>query len=282
MMAVKIEKNEPRTREQLKQHYDVESELARRLRDASRQERRHLYASVYDELYRRVPLHPAVVRKATPQGAGRWLSDQMRFLRRFVRPETVFLEVGAGTCALSFAVARMAKKVYALEVSHEIAQSLECPRNFELVLSDGVTIPIPERSATLAYSHQVMEHLHPDDALQQLRNVYASLVDGGVYICVTPNRLNGPHDISKYFDPVASGFHMKEYTNVELYRLFRTVGFSRIRAYIGARGQYIRVPFIALRLVEAILGVLPPSSSLALARRLPLRPLLTIRLAATK
>ena len=49
---------ETRTREELRQHYDVERELADRLRTASKDERRTLYAEVYDELFKRVPLHP--------------------------------------------------------------------------------------------------------------------------------------------------------------------------------------------------------------------------------
>ena len=71
-----------------------------------------------------------------------------------------------------------------------------------------------------------MEHLHPDDAVDQLKNIYNALVNGGKYICITPNRLTGPHDISKYFDNVATGFHLKEYTVTELSGLFREVGFS--------------------------------------------------------
>ena len=47
-----------RTPEQLRHHYEVERELADRLRSASREERKQLYAGVYDELFRRVPDHP--------------------------------------------------------------------------------------------------------------------------------------------------------------------------------------------------------------------------------
>ena len=77
----------------------------------------------------------------------------------------------------------------------------------------------------VVYSHQVIEHLHPDDAVTHLQEVYRVLSPGGAYICATPNRLNGPHDISKYFDREATGFHLKEYTTTELYGLFRQEGF---------------------------------------------------------
>ena len=61
-----------------------------------------------------------------------------------------------------------------------------------------------------------MEHLHPDDALEQLQNIYSALVPGGIYLCITPNRLSGPQDVSRDFDMVATGFHLKEYTISEL------------------------------------------------------------------
>ena len=83
-----------------------------------------------------------------------------------------------------------------------------------VVLSDGVSVEVPAASVTLAYSNQLMEHLHPDDALVQLRNIVRALAPGGLYVR-HPNRLTGPHDISMYFDRVATGFHLKEYTATE-------------------------------------------------------------------
>src|SRR5260370_4811857 len=184
-------------------------------------------------------------------------SPEWRFLRRFLRRDSVFLEIGAGACTISLAAARFVKKVYALEVSEELTKSLIGPQNFELILSDGCSIPLPVDSVSIAYSHQVMEHLHPDDALEQLANIHKTLKSQGIYICVTPNRLSGPHDISKYFDLVATGFHLKEYTNTDLSDLFEQVGFSPIKAYAGALGIYIRCPLFLLRLLENLLSRFP-------------------------
>ncbi len=44
-----------RTFEQIKAHYQIERELADQLRKASVMDRRELYSSLYDELFRRVP-----------------------------------------------------------------------------------------------------------------------------------------------------------------------------------------------------------------------------------
>jgi SAM-dependent methyltransferase len=116
---------------------------------------------------------------------------------------------------------------------------------------------VPNGSVTLAYSFQVMEHIHPDDALEQLRNLFAAVAPGGSYVCVTPNRLNGPHDVSKYFDLVARGFHLKEYTIAELEQLFRGVGFSRVLAYPRFSGRYLRMPLGFLKAFERCYGWLP-------------------------
>ncbi len=69
--------------------------------------------------------------------------------------------------------------------------------------------------------------------------------------------LNGPHDISKFFDEVATGFHLKEYTTSELSELFKKVGFSKVRVYIGAKEKYIGLPTFPIVLYETLLDKLP-------------------------
>lgn len=249
-----------RTPDRLRHHFDVERELADRLRRASREERRTLYATVYDELFQRVPDHPQLSRKGNAEQRLAFAQAQLRELRTLLTPESTFLEIGAGDCALSYAVAPHVRQVYALEVSEEIVRSEDAPPNVELVISDGTSIPVPEGSIDLAYSNQVMEHLHPDDAREQLANIQRALVPGGIYVCVTPNRLAGPHDISRYFPEetaVAVGFHLKEYTLVELRDLFRDAGFSSVRRYLRFRGRYVSVPVSAFILLETVLSRIP-------------------------
>jgi SAM-dependent methyltransferase len=250
-------KYETRTLPELRQHYDVETRLARHLLSARSTERRVLYSSVYDELLRSVPLHPHHTRKADPRQSAEENEDKMMLLERFLKPATTLLEIGAGNCAMSLMAARMVKKVFALEVSHEVVKNVVPPPNLEIVISDGCSVPVPPGTIDVAYSYQVMEHIHPDDALDQLRNVFTALARGGVYLCLTPNRASGPHDISQYFDSVAHGFHLKEYGWGELARLFRSVGFSKVEAYVGFKNRYARVPLWLPRLVEAVVWRLP-------------------------
>jgi SAM-dependent methyltransferase len=271
-----------RTLPELREHYEIERELASRLRSASRAERRSLYASLYDELFRRVPNHPQLTRRLTPGDIRSRIDRQVRVLGRFLGPGSVFLEVGPGDCTLAFEVARRVKKVYAVDVSAEITRTATCPPNFELILSDGCSIPVPEGSVDVAYSNQLMEHLHPDDALEQLGNLHRAIRPGGVYVCVTPNRLSGPHDVSRSFDPVARGLHLKEYTATELAALFRSVGFAEVRAEGSLKEHDFTVPLPPLALLETALATLPHRYGAWVARRFPVRSLLDTRVIATK
>jgi SAM-dependent methyltransferase len=275
-------KEEERTVEQIKEHYQIEKELASKLRNSGKEERRHLYNDLYDELFKQVPNHPSLSRKADVDVSAQEVSRKMRLVSKYLKSDSIFLEVGSGDCLLSFAVAKRVKKVYAVDVSKEIVQHSTRPQNFKLIISDGCSIPLPQNTVTVVYSNQLMEHLHFDDALEQLRNIYQSIVPGGVYICITPNRLCGPHDISKYFDEEATGFHLKEYTQTELSKFFYQVGFSQLKAYIGGKGIYLRFPLSIIKIVETILMKMPFKLRNKIGSFLPIRALLGVILVGQK
>jgi SAM-dependent methyltransferase len=240
------------TQAQLAEFYLLEKSLAKRLRESPRTERLKLYGEVYNELFDRLPYHPMVVRKKSESQRALDVGMQVRFLRRFLRADTDVLEIGAGDCAVAVELASMARKVYALDVSEVISGGQVMPGNVERMLSDGTSIPLPPDSVDVAYSNQLMEHLHPDDAREQLSNIARVLKRGGRYVCVTPSRLAGPHDVSRFFDDAATGFHLREYTYSELGSLFLAVGFRRVEAYLGQgrTGLYVRLPLAVIRLLE--------------------------------
>jgi SAM-dependent methyltransferase len=271
-----------RTTEEIRNHYLAEKELAGQLRSSMPQERAALYLTVYEELFRRVPAHPILFRTVTPAQREKVVRWQLQFVRRFLKPSHCFLEVGAGDCALALTVAKMVAKVYAIDVSAKLTESITPPDNFELRVSDGSSINVPDNTVDVAYSNQLMEHLHPDDALRHVQEVYRVLKPGGRYLCVTPNRLGGPYDISRHFDNEATGLHLKEYSVTESSRLFRSVGFARVRAYIGARGFFFRPPLSAMRTFESVLEVLPHGFRQRMCDSMPLRPVMMIRLVGTK
>lgn len=279
---MEIPNSENRTIEQIKEHYEIEKELASKLRVANREERQHLYTYLYDQLFKQVSHHPQLTRKADPKASAKKVGQKMRLLSDFLNHESIFLEVGPGDCNLAFEVAKRVQKVYAVDVSPEIVKHLNYPANFELIISDGCSIPVAENIVTVAYSDQLMEHLHPEDAFVQIRNIYQALSPGGVYICVTPNRLSGPHDVSMYFDEVATGFHLQEYTHTELSSLFSDVGFSKLIAYIGGKGIYLRFPLFLIKWTEKVINSVPFPLRKKISRTLLMKAILGIIIVAEK
>lgn len=67
---------------------------------------------------------------------------------------------------------------------------------------------------------------------------------GETYVCVTLHQLSGPHDIFKYFDEVATGFHLKEESIVELTQLFKRAGFSKIRISTVFKSRVLSLPIV--------------------------------------
>ncbi len=277
--------DEPRSEDQLAEHYLVERELADRLRNAPKKERRQLYSQVYDELLRRVPHHPMLRPRrdtAAVDKRQRKVTQALAFLRRFLSRDRVLMEIGAGDCAMAIRACAEARRVYAVEVSEQITRKVEPPLNFELVLTDGYSLPLPDGVADVAFSDQLMEHLHPEDALDQLREIYRCLAPGGAYVCVTPNRLYGPRDISEYFDEVATGLHLREYSACEVRKMFLRAGFRRVKFYAGAKRWFIACPYPLIAAVERVLDALPYRLRKRLADNGPARAFLGLRVAAFK
>jgi len=281
-MRARLPAWEKRSLERCRVHYEVEKELAARLRLSTREQRKQLYSTVYDELFGRVPDHPLLTRKTTQEDRTAKLRRRIRLLEPYLRPDAVFLEIGAGDCHVSLEVARRVDAVCAIEVSEGIVSGVSPPANMQIVISNGVSVPVPDRSISVALSDQLMEHLHPDDALAQLREVFRVLRDGGVYICITPNRLSGPHDVSGYFEDVATGFHLKEYTFSELSDLFCRAGFETARGRLRVGDFYLNTPPLLHRCVESALAPLPPRVRRRLAGTLPLRGILGLQTVARK
>jgi hypothetical protein len=250
-----------RTEDRLKFHYEVEKRLADKLRRAtSSEERVKLYPEVYNELFRRIPDHEQLQMKGDRKATEKEKARQFGILRWFIKPTDVYCEIGVGDCTLAVEVAKHVVKVYAIDVSENITSNSSFPTNLTLVLSDGISIPVREGTVNVAYSNQLMEHLHPEDAEKQISEIYRALSNDAKYICITPNRLSGPHDISRYFDRTATGLHLKEYTNGDLIRLFRRCGFRRMGIIVSWHAFVVPwlLPLWPFTSLEKILELLPP------------------------
>jgi SAM-dependent methyltransferase len=257
----------------LRAHYEVERELADRIRRAPAAERPGLYRTLYNELFRRVPGHPQNTWRENPEQQATRTAEQLRLLRPFLTKDSTYLEIGAGDCYLTRTVAREVKFAYGVDVSDVISASAERPGNFEQLLTDGTNLPVQDGTVTVAYSNMLVEHLHPDDFTQHLREVARVLAPGGVYVCRTPHRYTGPQDISQYFDREATGFHLKEYSYGELAGRFRAAGFGSVGVRPRVKGRPVPVPGWTMRGMEAALGLFPYRARKWLGQSAALRPL---------
>lgn len=244
---------DPRAPERLMAHYVLERQLAKQLREAPAEERTKVAGEIYRRLLAELPDHPmnaAVRQLPRPERAARYL---LPYLGQDVR----FLEIGTGDGRLARYLASKCKSVLAIDVSDFLDPAADSPENFRFALTPGVTIDAEDGSIDLAFSNQLMEHLHPEDAAAQLREVYRVLRPGGLYICRTPNRMLGPSDISCYFDYVATGLHLKEYTFRELAELMKSTGFRSVRYRIEAAGRvWWEAPVSVMTVVESIYSLL--------------------------
>jgi hypothetical protein len=119
----------------------------------------------------------------------------------------VFLEIGAGDCALARRMAGDVERAYALDVSEDAMGRLGGPPNLIRIAHDGVRIPVPAASVDLAFGRQLV--------ISQLAGICHALRDGGVYL-------------TRSLGPAA-----------ELRAAFMHAGFSAVRFYVGS----LRIPY---------------------------------------
>ncbi|MGE0532500.1 MAG: class I SAM-dependent methyltransferase [Hyphomonadaceae bacterium] len=273
-----------RTPDRIIAHYTLERQLADELRNSNKAERdAGLYQTAYTRLLDGLPDHP---RKTLPKDkAGEmagYAKRQAGMLARELKADDVFVELGGGDGAVTLGVAPHVAKAIVIEVSDALAPQ-DAPANFEFLLTKGVTLPLPSESVSFVYSNQLMEHLHPDDAFEQMQEVVRVLKPGGRYLCRTPSRYSGPHDVSMFFSDVAQGMHLKEYSYKELRALMRKAGFGRTSIWIAPRAyRAFTLPQFAGEWIESLFGLVPRSLHTKICRSKVARALLGVTMMAEK
>lgn len=260
--------------ERLRRHFEIERQLADRLRRADPVRRRILYRAVYDELHQRVDL----VGNAEAQRAQ--VDLLLELLAPYLEGADAFIEIGAGTGDLSLAVADRVPRVWAVDAV--VPGIADPPEGFTFVADDALDSAIPDGVANVALSCHFVEHLHPDDVLEHLATVRTKLRRGGAYVVVTPNRLYGPHDVSRHFSDVPLGLHLCEMTHLELAAVMRRAGFGPVHV-IGRLGEAPGATgWGRVAAAERVLGALPARLRRWLLdrapRSAPFRPLEQVKL----
>lgn len=216
--------------ERRRKHYEVEKRLARQILESSREERAQVAQEAYAELFREIPWHPQLA--AGAQAESEHVVHTLQRIGPWVPDAVELLEIGCGSGELLAAIAPRCERCVGIDMSLEALPELEMPANLELLEMDAMDLKFGDASFDVALSIHVLEHLHPDDVDDHLREVHRVLRPGGAYLLETPNRLTGPHDISRGFDRVATGFHLKEYTYGALAAKLRENGFNRLECQI--------------------------------------------------
>jgi ubiquinone/menaquinone biosynthesis C-methylase UbiE len=271
--------HDDRPAERILAHYILERQLSDQLRYAARENRSVTYTEVYQKLFTSLPDHPQ--RRLNSQHSAR-VDVQLRRIAAYLQPQSVFLELGCGDAALGFAAASQVSAVYGLDVTGALIDFAAAPPNFKFLRTNGTEIPLAAATVDFAYSNQLLEHLHPDDAAEQLREVHRVLKPGGSYMCITPSRVSGPHDISCYFDYKATCLHLREYDCGSLRTLFRGAGFQSVSYFASLRGFEVRFAYMALRTFECLLLVLPVPIRARLTMLDPIKRILGLDVVGTK
>lgn len=258
---------ETRSPERIRHHFEVERELGAKLRASNPEERTELFKTLYTELFDRVPDHPRLVRRVTPEDSRRKVEGQLRLLRPFLKADSTLLEIAPGDCRLGHAASRLCKEVIGVDISDQQGTDVEVPENFTLKVYDGYKVDLPDAVADVAFSYQFLEHLHPDDVEPHLKLVHRLLKPGGKYVLDTPHRYSGPHDISRFFGDELVCFHFQEWTFRSLEAQLESAGFGNVRVFRGGSYQASKLVADINKAVEGAIGVLPTKLRRAFSSR---------------
>jgi SAM-dependent methyltransferase len=256
-----------RTIQQLRNHFEVERELAGRLRNSNREERTNLLATLYDELFERVPDHPRLVRRETPDKSSAAVAARLKILEPHLDCELRFMEFAAGDCRLAYKVCSRVGNVIAVDISDQRSPSDIVPDNFSLIIYDGYNLDVPDAAMDVVFSYQFLEHLHPEDVDAHFENAARVLKEGGLYVFDTPHRFSGPHDISRHFGNELECFHFQEWTYREMSELLNRHGFSCNYFYAGGKVRKGSILNALWRLTERLVGMLPRRLSKVVSAR---------------
>ncbi len=258
---------ENRTIHQLRNHFEVERELAGRLRNSNREERTKLFSSIYDELFERVPDHPRLVRRETPEKSSTAVVARLKILEPHLDCKLRFLEFAAGDCRLAYEVCSRVENVIAVDISDQRSLTDIVPDNFSLIIYDGYNLEVPDASIDVVFSYQFLEHLHPEDVDAHFENAARVLKEGGLYVFDTPHRFSGPHDISRHFGNKLECFHFQEWTYLEMSELLNRHGFIFNYIYAGGKVRKGSLLNALWRLAERLVAMLPRRLSKVVSTR---------------
>lgn len=247
-----------RSFEQIKNHYLVEKSIAEKLKKSNREERKLILATMYDELFTKVPDHPRLTRRQSEESTSRANKSKFSIVSELLNQSVLFVEFASGDCRFAFEVAEKVKYCYGIDISDQRNPTDNIPDNFKLIIYDGYNLnEIQNDSIDIVFSDQFIEHLHKEDTKLHFQLVHRILKVGGKYVFRTPHLLTGPHDVSQFFSYEPECFHLKEWTYTEMKRMLMELEYSRFHTFLNAKGKNLRMPNAYFSICEFIIGQVP-------------------------
>lgn len=247
------------TPDMVEKHRVLETDLVRKILITDKPSRYEVVKESYDRLFKELPW---LTHNCDISQRKRSLFWALFRYSKLVGRDKKVLEIGCGRGDLIWALAQLGNKCVGSDISEERLWSILKKGNpsIEWRVMDGVKVNLPENEFDTVISSNVIEHFHPNDLPEHLKNVRRLLKNGGIYAFDTPNRLTGPHDIRSIFgEENVLGMHLKEYTHGELIEELEKAGFKKIRSRL--------LPF-PLPFLEAV--NLQPATIKSLSERLVL------------
>ena len=240
-------------------HYHLEQKLARQLMAASKEQRQDQYGEEYSRLAQE--LQQLGRGQAIAQNNPYQVRLCLDLIASFIPSDAVFVEYGAGDGALADSVRNHLGTQLAIATDSSTAFSRGKHNASQaeptVIHPNELTKCLHGKRVDLAFSCHLIEHLHPEDLLDHFQDVFSVLARQGQYIIITPNRLLGPHDVSRDFDPVATGLHLREYTHGDLIAQLKSSGFSNPRILKQTSKQWSAFWPVPTVLLESLLGTVP-------------------------
>ncbi|MBE0675359.1 MAG: class I SAM-dependent methyltransferase [Bacteroidales bacterium] len=258
-----------RSYDQLRNHYYIEKSLAEKLKNSDRETRRHIFATMYDELFSKVPDHPRLTQRSSDRETAITNKVKASIIDRFINKSSTYVEFAPGDCRFAFETAKKVHEVFGIDISDQRNPADSIPPNFKLIIYDGYSIPeLKANTIDVVFSYQLIEHLHPEDTKLHFELVNKILKPGGKYVFQTPHALSGPYDISMFFSNEPEGFHLKEWKYSEIKLLVKEVGYSSFQTRWSAVGFDFQLPYFYFSACESFLENFPKPKMKKLAKRL--------------
>ena len=269
----------------------LEFEYAEKLRESNSKERKKLYNKAYSEVAEKVA--ESFTSNSPDERTAGTNPKLVKSLSHFLDKSDHVLEVGCGrgyTCLhLSPHVASIVGVDVSKPVLDEASNLLSQKKVNNAKIEQGSALELNNQfkheQFDACISIDVVEHLHPEDAKKHLEQVFNILKAGGKYIVIMPNRLSGPHDITKTVFPeekIPLGFHLNESTNKEMVNIMGEIGYHNFeslhRKILPTKHfNFLTLPAQLKIMCENLYEILPES-----LRHRILNRVITIRLIAYK